>query len=41
MHIVLVQLSLRFVLLEQPKRDHLHPGVPGGLVALIGQALRS
>ena len=40
-HIVPVQLSLRFVLLGQPKRDHLHPGTPDGLVALIGPARRS
>jgi hypothetical protein len=39
--IALVQLSLRFVLLAQPKRDHLHPGMPDGLVALIGPAPRS
>jgi len=38
--IALVQRSLRFVVLAQPRRAHLPPGMLDGLVALIGPALR-
>jgi hypothetical protein len=38
--IALAQRSLRFVVLAQPRRAHLRPGMLEELVALIGPALR-